>query len=371
MDPIWNAIRNDPYLTELCAAAPGTGRIGRIVAQDGPVFEVATADGISRTRPAGRLSYLADLGSVPRPAVGDYVELDDGIPPPIGGVLPRRSVYERKEAGERSMAQVICANVDLALIVTTAPPQAVREETDRPLLHDFSVRRIERFIATLDPRVRALVVINKCDLIDDVDRVRAAVESELPGTPAVMISALSGEGTERLCESIESGRTAVLVGSSGSGKSTLIRRLIGEHGERAGETIRTATVRATDGRGRHTTTGRRMYALSGGGLLVDTPGVREVQLWTTGADDQLGSAFPEIDDTATECRFSDCRHQGEPGCAVRAAVQEGRVSHDRYLSYLQLQAEHDVITARRDKRERLNERRAARKSRMKRSSRGS
>ena len=169
---------------------------------------------------------------------------------------------------------------------------------------------MERFIATLDSRVRPVVVINKCDLIDDTDRVLRAIESELPGTEVRLISALTGARNRRLREEIEPGETAVLVGSSGSGKSTLIARLTGDE-------VRTGGLREADGRGRHTTTGRRMYALPGKRLLVDTPGVREVQLWAGEDSEQLGEAFPEIDELASECRFSDCRHQNEPGCAIR------------------------------------------------------
>ncbi|HKJ86561.1 MAG TPA: ribosome small subunit-dependent GTPase A, partial [Spirochaetia bacterium] len=196
------------------------------------------------------------------------------------------------------------------------------------------------------------------------DRVLRAIESELPGIEVRLISALTGLGVEVLREEIQPGETAVLVGSSGSGKSTLIAQLTGDE-------VRTGGLREADGRGRHTTTGRRMYVLPGKRLLVDTPGVREVQLWAGEDAERLGEAFPEIEELASECRFSDCRHQNEPGCAIRGAVERGEVTHDRYLSYLELRAERDLITARREKRERLNERRTARKSRMKRRSRGS
>ncbi|MFW6293918.1 MAG: ribosome small subunit-dependent GTPase A [Spirochaetota bacterium] len=364
METIWNTIEHDVYLQNLRRETDDGSRIGRIIAQDGPLFELATKDDTYYTRPTGRLGHLIDLGTAPVPAVGDYVELADGANAPFHAILPRRTVYERKEAGERSQAQVICANVDLALIVTTAPPEAARDDAGRTLLHDFSVRRVERFIATLDSRVRPVVVINKCDLIDDTDRVLRAIESELPGTEVRLISALTGLGVDLLREEIGPGETAVLVGSSGSGKSTLIARLTGDE-------VRTGGLREADGRGRHTTTGRRMYEVPGERLLVDTPGVREVQLWAGEDAEQLAEAFPEIDELASACRFSDCRHQNEPGCAIRDAVARGEVTHERYLSYLELQAESDAITARREKRERLNERRTARKSRMKRRSRGS
>jgi ribosome biogenesis GTPase len=364
MELTWNEIKTDPFLNGIEQEVDDASRIARVVAQDGPLLHVVHPGGSHHARPNGRLSYLIELGTATLPAVGDYVVLDNGDDAPIQRVLPRRSAFERKEAGVRSSAQVICSNVDLALIVTTAPPETAREDADRTLLHDFNVRRVERFIATLDPAVTPVVVINKCDLIDEPERVRGAIESELGRVEIRMISALSGDGVDALRELVPPGSTAVLVGSSGSGKSTLVNRL-------TSRSIRVGSLRESDGRGRHTTTGRRMYALPGGGLLVDTPGVREVQLWTQ--DDgveQLGSAFPEIDELAAECRFSDCRHQSEPGCAVRRAVRDGQVPHERYLSYLELQREQDVLSARRDKWERLNARRTERKSRMKRRSRG-
>ncbi|MFW5684027.1 MAG: ribosome small subunit-dependent GTPase A [Spirochaetota bacterium] len=358
----WSAVRHDPSIDTLVHDTTET-TLGRIIAQDGPLLEVISAAGCAYSRPSGRLAHMIELGSSPVPAVGDYVLVEPVENGRIRTVLPRRTVYERKEAGVRAAAQVICANVDVALIVTTAPPAAVRDESDRASLHDFSVRRVERFIATLDPAVRPVVVVNKCDLIRDRDLVQRSIEAELPGTTVRMLSALSGEGVDAVRDLVGPGRTAVLVGSSGSGKSTLIRRLTDAD-------VRTGSIREADGRGRHTTTGRRIFALPGGGLLVDTPGMREVQLWSAdGSGEGVATAFPEIEELLGSCRFSDCRHQGEPGCAVQEAVQEGRVTHERYLSYLELQSEQDSTADRREKRERLNARRSARKSRMQRRSR--
>ena len=359
----WSAISHDPYFEQL-PDNESDGIPGRIIAQDGPLLLVVSAYGEGYTRPNGKLEYMIDLGTEPVPAVGDYVLLEPGTDGRIRAVLPRRSVFERKEAGERrAEAQVICANVDVALVVTTAPPEAAREPGNRPELHDFSTRRIERFVTTLDSRIRPVVVINKCDLIDEPERVRRAVEAELPGATVLLISALTGSGVEAVGEQVAPGTTAVLVGSSGSGKTTLVSALTGLD-------ARIGAVRESDGRGRHTTTGRRIYPLAGGGLLVDTPGMREVQLWSNeSAQEQLASAFPEIDELARTCRFTDCRHQDEPGCAVREAVRNGEVTQERYLSYLQLHEEQDTVAARREKRDRLTARRAARKSRMKRRSR--
>lgn len=360
----WNDITCDPHIDEMEDIGGADAMLGRVVAQDGPILEVVSPRGITLARPSGRLAYLIGLGSQPVPAVGDYVALDCEHRTTVRAIAPRRSAFARMEAGRRTSAQVVCANVDLALIVTTAPSAAAREASARTELRDFSVRRIERFVATLDPRVHPLVVLNKCDLIRDAAAVRRAIEAELPGIDVCMVSARTGEGVESIHRRIPRGATAVLVGSSGSGKSTLINRL-------TGLAIRTSSVREIDGRGRHTTTGRRVYALPEGGLLIDTPGIREVQLWAEAdATDRLGAAFAEIDEIAADCRFSDCRHQDEPGCAVRAAVRSGRITRERYLSYLELQKEHQVSAERREKQDRLTARRVARASRMRRRSRG-
>lgn len=360
----WSDISADPYLAELRTQFGDDALLGRVVAQDGPVLEVVSPHGITYARPSGRLAFQIKLRAAPIPAVGDYVEIDPDQTTVVRDVLPRRSVFERKEAGKRTAAQIVCANIDRAVIVTTAPPATAREGSDRPALNDFSVRRIERFIATLDSRVEAVVVLNKSDLITETDRVRDSVSAQLPGIEICMVSARSGAGVDQVRRLLPPGSTAVLVGSSGSGKSTLIGQLTGHE-------LRTSSIRETDGKGRHTTTGRRTYALDGGGLLIDTPGIREVQLWTTdGGSDRLGAAFAEIDELASECRFSDCSHLDEPGCAVRAAVRDGRITSDRYLSYLELHSEQLDAEARREKQDRLTERRAARTSRKRRRSRG-
>ncbi len=260
-------------------------------------------------------------------------------------------MFRRKEAGQRTEAQIICANADLAVIVTTAPALGAEtrgaEHGPAHELDDFSLRRIERYTATLDSQIRPIVVLNKCDLIEDRQAVRSHVEAELPGTIVVGLSALTGDGVEILAQLIEEGQTAVMVGSSGSGKSTLIARL-------TGNAIKIGAVREVDGRGRHTTTSRRTYRLPDGGILVDTPGMREVQLW---ADDDTGAgsiaaAFPEISELEGECRFRDCRHEHEPGCAIKQALSDGSILPERYQSYIQLRGEAEVTSEMRRQRSR-------------------
>jgi len=303
--------------------------VGWVVTHERALLQLATADGPVRAELSGRFRHLADLGAAELPAVGDFVAYRPGEPAQIDRVLPRKSAFRRKEAGVRTEAQVLCANADLAIIVTTAPGM----DADDPghELDDFSLRRIERYTATLDPRIRSLVILNKCDLVADPQAVRAYVAAELPGTIVVALSALTGDGVDALEGILEPGNVAVMVGSSGCGKSTLINRL-------AGAEAKTGHIRYTDGRGRHTTTTRSMYRLPNGGIVVDTPGMREVQVWAedeTGGD-PVAQAFPEIAELEDLCKFSDCRHEHEPGCAVKEQLAEGSILPDRYRSYLQL-----------------------------------
>ena len=339
-DVPWNTSRTHSAGGQADETVPGW-----VIAHDGPVLEIVTQKGTATAEISGRLRYLSELGSAELPAVGDFVSLRPGDPAQIDTVLPRRTVFRRKEAGQRTEAQVICANADLAVIVTTAPALGTARAPHD--LDDFSLRRIERYIATLDPRIRPIVVLNKCDLIEDPQAVRSYVAAELPGAIVVALSALSGDGVDILAQLIEEGQTAVMVGSSGCGKSTLIARLTGID-------IKIGVVREADGRGRHTTTSRRMYRLPDGGILVDTPGMREVQLWAdddTGTD-SIAAAFPEIGELEGNCRFRNCRHEHEPGCAVKEAIAAGTVLPERYQSYLQLRDEIEVTAQMRRQRSR-------------------
>lgn len=253
-------------------------------------------------------------------AVGDWVLADHGTDPPIvRRVLGRRSALRRKAAWRSSDGQVLAANVDLVLVVTG-------------LDGDFSSRRIERLVTLAwEGGATPVVVLNKADLCPDLPaRVREAAEAA-PGAEVLVTTALDGDGVELVRTLLPSGRTGVLVGSSGVGKSTLINRLLGT------ERQRTGAVRASDGTGTHVTSARQLLPLPGGGVLVDVPGLREVGLW--GGDEGLARTFADIAELAEHCRFADCAHAGEPGCAVAAAVEAGTLPAARLASYQALQKE--------------------------------
>jgi ribosome biogenesis GTPase len=294
---------------------------------------VWTADGDVQARAAGRLFYEHEVGA-PIPAVGDWVGLRDTT---IAAILPRRSAFIRKRAGNSSDEQVLAANVDTAFLLAG-------------LDDDFSLRRLERYIATAwESGAEPIVVLTKTDLADDVEGATLAVESVAIAVPIHPISNVTGEGIDELGAHLCPGRTVVLLGSSGVGKSSLLNALAGS------ELMRTAAI-AADGTGRHTTTHRELVQLPGGGLVIDTPGLRELQFW----EGDLGAAFEDIDSLAADCRFRDCAHATEPGCAVLGAVDDGTLALDRLRSWRKFQRELESIAARTDKR--LN---AARKKRWK------
>jgi ribosome biogenesis GTPase len=234
--------------------------------------------------------------------------------------------------------QVVAANVDVVLLVTA-------------LDADFNLRRLERYLVLAhESGARPVVVLSKADLSDDVaGAIEVARSIGGPAVPVHAVSAPRDEGYEALVGYLEPGRTVALLGSSGVGKSTIVNRLAGE------EIQRTQEVRATDGRGRHTTTHRHLLLLNNGGLLMDTPGMRELQLWDV--DEGVEETFSDVEALATSCRFPDCEHHGEPGCAVQAAIEQGRLSPERLASYQKLLRELRALSARQDRQNRLFEKR--------------
>ena len=267
----------------------------------------------------GRLMHDA-TGREYFPAVGDWVLVE---PLPGGGaiirrLLERRSKISRKTAGERTDEQIIAANVDKAFLVTS-------------LNQELNLRRIERYLAVIwDSGARPVVVLSKADLSTDALSIAKQVQTIAPGVEVLVTSAANGDGVAAVQSYLDPGRTAVFIGSSGGGKSSLLNRLM------SAEVQLVRDIRS-DSKGRHTTTSRQMMVLPSGGLVIDTPGLRELQLWD--ADEGIGQAFAEIDELVARCSFADCSHRAEPGCAVKAALDEGSLELDRFESYRKLQRE--------------------------------
>ena len=312
-DPGW-AAAFAPHASPACEPA-------RVVAAHRASWIIATHAGEREAVIAGRLRHEA-LGPADLPAVGDWVvaavEPDHHGPTVIRAILARRTVFRRgAEDGHTIDEQVLAANVDVAIVVAG-------------LDGDFNLRRLERYLAVAYAGgATPVVVLNKTDVAADLAGLRAAAVSVAPGTEGHAISALTGDGVAGLASRhLGPGRTAVVLGSSGVGKSTLVNALLGH------EHLRTQAVRRDDSRGRHTTTHRELVHLPGGALLIDTPGIRS--LGVAGAAVGLDPAFSDITDLAAQCRFTDCGHDREPGCAIRAALDEGRLSHDRLMSHRKL-----------------------------------
>ena len=304
---------------------------GRVSIQHRGAYDVLTEHGELRCDVPRRLVHEAAT-TADLPVVGDWVVLTprpDESAGTITAVLPRFTRFSRKTAWQATEEQVLAANIDVAFLVAS-------------MNEDLSLRRLERYlILAWESGARPVIVLTKADLHPAPEAAVAEVETIAGGVPVLAISSKEGTGLEEVTGQLSAGLTAVLLGSSGVGKSTLVNTLVGE------QLLATQEIR-DDGKGRHTTIRRELIQLPGGSLIIDTPGIRELQLWV--ADEGIDEAFEDVTELFASCRFSDCAHDREPGCAVHAALDDGSLPAERWESYLKLQAELDHLDRKLDKR---------------------
>ncbi|MGM9522036.1 MAG: ribosome small subunit-dependent GTPase A [Oscillospiraceae bacterium] len=293
--------------------------VGRITLQEKGMYRLRTAVGEQNALVSGRFQFDAQSPS-DYPAVGDYVMADCADPDTavIHQVLPRRSLFVRKAAGTSKTEQVVAANIDTVFLCMS-------------LNNDFNLRRLERYLAVAwESGADPVVVLTKADLCGDLPQKQREVESIAMGVDILTTSAMESDGYGRIMPYITKGRTVAFVGSSGVGKSTLINRLLGE------ERLATDGLRKDD-KGHHTTTHRELLFLPGGAMVIDTPGMRELGMWDAASG--VEQTFGDIEELAARCRFRNCSHSGEPGCAVRAALESGHLDAGRWQSWQKLKNE--------------------------------
>lgn len=318
---------------------------GRVVRQDRSLLKVQTAAGAVLAMPSGKLVSGA-VTQEDLPVIGDWVAVTTGAADDtrhIMSILPRTSILLRRASGEEHRAQPMAANVDQVLIVVGL---------DKPL----NARWLERSVTWVsNTGASACVVLNKADMSPDPAAAAEEARATLPGIDVVTVSALAGIGLAEVHGKLAPRRTAMMLGASGAGKSTLLNALLGD------ESQKTGPVRFADQKGRHTTTYRELHPLPGGALLVDIPGVRELGLW--GEGEGLQDAFTDVAALASGCRFNDCAHEDEPGCAVRRAVEKGELTAERVQGFHKLQRELEALAAKTEARAQLEQKRSSRNKR--------
>lgn len=304
---------------------------GRVAAVHRGRLRLLTARGEVSVTVAGRFAHENQADPAAFPVVGDWVAWQPvGETGVVHGVLQRANVFARKAPGEVSLEQPLAANLSILFLVTSANL-------------DLNPRRLMRYLTLAHAgSVPAAILLNKSDLIQDPQSAAQELAHALGGGVVLALSARTGEGVDQLIPFLQPGLTCAFVGSSGVGKSTLVNRLLGD------AVLATQPVRAHDDHGRHTTTRREMFLLPHGGMLIDTPGLRELQLWDAGAG--LDGAFADVVSLAERCRFADCQHRDEPGCAVRAAISAGELDPDRLRGFAKLRREEEYLKGRTDAR---------------------
>ncbi len=309
----------------------------RVLLESARVYTLVSEAGETQAGVSGRFRHHATERKA-LPVVGDWVAIEPGADADRGvihEVLPRRSAFLRKEAGKRTQAQVIAANIDTVFLVSG-------------LDGDFNLGRIERYLMTAwESGAKPVVVLNKADLCPDIAGAVAEVEAIAPGVRVIPVSAVENTGVADLREHIRETETVAFLGSSGVGKSSLVNLLLGADEQLVRE------VRGDDGRGRHTTTHGQLFPIPGGGIVMDTPGLRELQVWSDG--EGLTQTFNDIEELAADCRFRNCGHDREPGCAIRAALEDGSLSERRWQSYGKLKSELAHLAGRQDQQAKLAE----------------
>lgn len=309
--------------------------IGRVTSQDKGLYKVVTENGDKRAQISGKFRYDAvDLSDYP--AVGDFVMLDENEDGNaiIHHVLTRKSAFIRKAAGTSNESQVVATNIDTVFICMA-------------LNNDFNLRRLERYIGvTWDSGATPIVVLTKSDLCNNLEQMLSELETVALSVDIIVTSSIKDDGYLAVNKYIENGKTVAFIGSSGVGKTTLINKLAGENLFETRET-------RSDDKGRHTTTKRELIVLPTGGVVIDTPGMRELGIESA----DLSKTFADIDELSRQCRFSNCTHTKEPGCAVREAIEEGNLSEERYSNYLKIkkEARYDGLSSKQIEEKKINE----------------
>jgi ribosome biogenesis GTPase len=316
----------------------------RVVADFGTSLKLATPQ-IITAELSGKLAHYTSRDETPK--VGDWVavNISDSGAATVEAVVLRSNEIARKVAGKRALKQIIAANVDIAFVLLA-------------LDNDFSVERLKRFLYQLSvSRIKPVIVLNKADKTDDVQSYVAQLEQF--DLPIVVSTATDGSGVEEIASLITPGHTAILLGSSGVGKSTLTNKLLGRDAQQTGE------VRESDSTGRHTTVHRELFVLSGGGMLIDTPGIRELQLW--GTEEELDTNFDDVAELIRQCKYTSCQHANEQGCAIRQALADGTLDKKHYANYVKMKAELSALAAKSAERARFDNKRSQKSSKKQKS----